>query len=45
LLFRSARARRPTSDPFVDLRDSPSGCFSDEDRQHPLGVEILDAKR
>src|SRR5664279_1517559 len=44
LLFRSARARRATPAPFADIRDRPSGCFSNQHRQHPLGVQILYAK-
>jgi hypothetical protein len=39
-----AGTRRPTPAPFADFRDRPSGCFSNQHRQRPLGVQILDAK-
>jgi len=45
LLFRSAHAGRPAPTPFADLRDRPSGSFSNQHGQHPLRVEILDSKR
>jgi len=35
---------RPTPDPLVNLRDRPSGYFSNQHRQQPLRIEILDTK-
>jgi RecA-family ATPase len=42
---RSARTPRSSPDLFADLPDRSSGCFSNEQRQKPLRIEILDAKR
>src|ERR1035437_9050581 len=39
-----AGTRRPTPAPFADLRDGPSGCFSNQHRQRPPSVEVVDAK-
>ena len=39
-----AGTRRPTSAPFADFRDRPSGCFSNQHRQRPPSVEVVDAK-
>src|SRR5664280_10464 len=35
---------RPTAAPFADLPDRSSGCFSNEYRQEPLRVEVVDTK-
>jgi hypothetical protein len=42
---RSAGRGRPTPAPLVECREDPSGCFSKQHRQHPLRVEVVDAKR
>jgi len=42
---RSEGTLRSTSGPFSDLPARPSGCYSNQHRQHPLRVEILDSKR
>jgi hypothetical protein len=41
----SAGTHRLARTPFAEIRDRPSGCFSNEYRQQLLRIEVLDAKR
>jgi hypothetical protein len=36
---------QPTPDSLAKLRDRPSGCFSNQHRQEPLRIEILNSER